>query len=130
MDLSQSAEIQGRSNEKNGTYDRPNQTLATIVESLPHLKCLDISGTNLAGTGVAEQTPSGNLATDIPGLRSRVSNPLEMLGLYGTSHEACHRHHIPALRVTGDANEDQILAAGRVSTRLFFAISFFLFVFG
>ena len=114
LDISQSSEIQGRSNEKNGIYDRPNHTLAALVESLPFLKCLDISGTNLAGTGVAEQKPNGNLATDIPGLRSRISNPLEMLGLYGTSHEACHRHHIPALRVTGDATEEQILAAGKV----------------
>lgn len=113
LDISQSSEIQGRSNEKNGIYDRPNHTLAALVESLPFLKCLDISGTNLAGTGVAEQKPNGNLATDIPGLRSRISNPLEMLGLYGTSHEACHRHHIPALRVTGDATEEQILAAGK-----------------
>lgn len=64
--------------------------------------------------GVAEETPFGSLATDIPGLRSRIANPLEMLGLYGTSHEACHRHDIPALRVTGDANEEQILTAGRV----------------
>jgi hypothetical protein len=64
--------------------------------------------------GVAEKTPSGNLATDIPGLRSRISNPLDMLGLYGTSHEACHRHHIPALCITGDASEEQILAAGKV----------------
>ncbi|XP_032788885.2 protein zer-1 homolog [Daphnia magna] len=113
LDISQSSDIRGRSNEKNGIYERPNQTLATLVESLPYLKCLDISGTNLAGTGVAEKTPSGNLATDIPGLRSRISNPLDMLGLYGTSHEACHRHHIPALCVTGDANEEQILAAGK-----------------
>lgn len=66
-------------------------------------------------SGVAEKTPNGNLATDIPGLRSRVSNPLEFLGLYGTAHEACHRHHIPAIRVTGYANEEQILAAGKVN---------------
>jgi len=110
-----------------------------LVESLPFLKCLDISGTNLAGTGnfflsvinsdikviifpigVAEKTPSGNLATDIPGLRSRISNPLDMLGLYGTSHEACHRHHIPALCVTGDASEEQILAAGKVQNSILF----------
>ena len=65
--------------------------------------------------GVAEQKPTGNLATDIPGLRSRISNPLDFLGLYGTLHEACHRHHIPALRITGDANEEQIIAAGKVT---------------
>lgn len=113
LDLSQSSEIRGRSNEKNGVYEKPNQTLAAIVEHLPLLKGLDISGTNLAGTGVAEHTAWDNMATDIPGLRSRISNPLDMLGLYGTHHEACHRHHIPAVTITGDATEEQILAAGK-----------------
>lgn len=47
-----------------------------------------------------------------------------MLGLYGTSHEACHRHHIPALCVTGDANEEQILAAGKVYKHNFFSYSY------
>lgn len=65
---------------------------------------------------MAEKAPNCNLPTDIPGLRSRVTNPLEFLGLYGTTHEACHRHHIPAIRITGDANEEQILAAGQVWT--------------
>lgn len=51
LDISQSSDVRGRSNEKNGTYERPNQTLAIIVESLPFLRYLDISGTNLAGTG-------------------------------------------------------------------------------
>lgn len=38
---------------RNGTYPDPNQTLATLVENLPNLVSLDISGTNLAGTGIA-----------------------------------------------------------------------------
>lgn len=73
-----------------------------------------LEAANKNSIGVAEKTANGNLPTDIPGLRSRVSNPLEFLGLYGTAHEACHRHHIPAIRITGDANEEQILAAGKV----------------
>lgn len=64
---------------------------------------------------MAEKTTTGNLVTDIPGLQSRISNPLDVLGLYGTLHEACHRHHIPALCVTGNANEEQIIAAGKVN---------------
>ena len=75
--------------------------------------------------GVAEHTAWDNMATDIPGLRSRISNPLDMLGLYGTHHEACHRHHIPAVTITGDATEEQILAAGKV----LYIIPFFLFFF-
>lgn len=33
---------------------------------------------------------------DIPGLKSRIQNPLEFLGLYNTFYDACHRNHIPA----------------------------------
>ncbi|XP_046386506.1 protein zer-1 homolog [Ischnura elegans] len=111
-----------QSNEKHGTFMNENQTLALLVESLPMLSSLDISGTNLAGTGVAEHSPAPktqpkngyeNVApqTDIPGLSSRVDNPLDFLGLYATHHGACHRHDIPAKKISGDANEDQILTA-------------------
>ena len=52
MDLSRTVDIDnGRELNQAGIYVEPNQTLAKIVESLPHLKYLDISGTNLAGTG-------------------------------------------------------------------------------
>jgi hypothetical protein len=56
-------------------------------------------------TGVAEHSPASKNQevsvpqTDIPGLSSRVHNPFEFLGLYGTYHEACHRHDIPAKMV-------------------------------
>lgn len=64
------------------------------------LVSLDIGGTNLAGRGVAERpdkliTNCSQLC-DIPGLASRVDNPLQFLGLYGTAHGACRRHDIPA----------------------------------
>lgn len=111
-----------QSNEKHGTFLNENQTLAHVVESLPLLSSLDISGTNLAGTGVAEHSPASKThsktgyestapQTDIPGLSSRVNNPLDFLGLYATHHGACHRHDIPAKKISGDANEDQILTA-------------------
>ncbi|XP_067009020.1 protein zer-1 homolog isoform X2 [Anabrus simplex] len=113
LDISQSSE-------KYGTFRNENQTLATLVESLPNLTSLDISGTNLAGTGVAEHSPSSKNEndlsmpqTDIPGLSSRVSNPFEFLGLYGTRYEACRRHDIPARMISGNANEEQILIAAR-----------------
>lgn len=77
-----------------GRYDCPNQVLTRIVESLPELESLDISGTNLAGTGVAEG------GCDVPGLASRITRPLDFLGLYGTQHAACCRHDIPAIKVT------------------------------
>jgi hypothetical protein len=57
--------------------------------------------------GVAEHSPASENKqrvsapqTDIPGLSSRVLNPFEFLGLYGTHNEACHRHDIPAKMVS------------------------------
>lgn len=44
LDISQSEEGQGM-------YERENQVLKSIVEALPNLTSLDISGTNLAGKG-------------------------------------------------------------------------------
>ncbi|KAF4526612.1 hypothetical protein B566_EDAN006428 [Ephemera danica] len=111
LDISQSSE-------KHGKFQNENQTLAMIVENLPFLESLDISGTNLAGTGVAMRSPQVETMetvtvalTDITGLCSRVDRPLEFLGLYGTPHGACQRHDIPAKRISGDAGEQQILTA-------------------
>lgn len=94
------------SNERHGKYYNPNEVLTSLVTSLPHLESLDISGTNLAGSGAAavaipkegtsDQIPEVHVRCDIPGLVSRVDNPLEFLGLYGTHHGACKRHDIPA----------------------------------
>lgn len=88
----------------NGTYSSPNQLLAKLVESLPYLTHLDISGTNLAGNGIAQFAKGGETGgnvrgSDIPGLISRVNNPLQFLGLYGAAHSACRRYDIPALTV-------------------------------
>lgn len=77
------------------------QFLATIIESLPMLTHLDISGTNLAGTGVAQFKASDSIrSSDIPGLVSRATNPLQFLGLYNTAHSACRRYDIPAITVS------------------------------
>lgn len=81
-----------------GTYESPDYTLKTLIEKLIALTHLDISGTNLAGNGVATRN-SYHKSTDIPGLASRIQNPLQFLGLYHTAHWACKRHHIPALEV-------------------------------
>ncbi|CAB3225746.1 unnamed protein product [Arctia plantaginis] len=125
-----------QSNERHGKYCNPNEVLSKLVLNLPLLEALDISGTNLAGTGAAAvpaavsvavpaavqvAVPAANkgassqadtpVRCDIPGLVSRVGRPLEFLGLYGTHHGACKRHDIPAKIISGDANEEQILTA-------------------
>ncbi|XP_071548174.1 protein zer-1 homolog isoform X2 [Panulirus ornatus] len=110
-----------QANQKYGVFESPDTVLANLVSNLPNLTSLDISGTNLSGDGTFdeyrdsdEKSKDGDMETDlcdIPGLRSRINNPLEFLGLYNTLHDACHRNHIPAKVITGDANEEQILAA-------------------
>ncbi|CAG9832003.1 unnamed protein product [Diabrotica balteata] len=104
LDISTSKSRNGQ-----GKYKKGNTILKTIVDSLPKLTSLDISGTNLAGRGVAETT-NGTMC-DIPGLSSRANNPFQYLGLYETSHDACLRHDIPAKLIGGNANEEQILVA-------------------
>ncbi|XP_058121432.1 protein zer-1 homolog [Anopheles ziemanni] len=95
-----------------GNYLTPNKLLANLVENLTKLRHLDISGTNLAGDGVAEKAGSSTgSSSDIPGLASRVDRPLDFLGIYYTSHSACKWHDIPALRIAGEATEEQILVA-------------------
>lgn len=120
------------SNNGHGTYDLPDQKLEMLMEHLPDLTHLDISGTNLAGNGVATKEYCYKANTDIPGLASRTQRPLQFLGLYHTAHWACKRHDIPANEVSrylnkmlyasnenippqiaGDANEQQILTAAR-----------------
>lgn len=99
----------------NGNFTNPDQLLAMIVESLPLLTHLDISGTNLAGTGVAQFKASEKVrSSDIPGLVSRATNPLQFLGLYNTAHSACRRFDIPAIKISGEANEEQILTSAIV----------------
>ncbi|KAJ8959490.1 hypothetical protein NQ318_022187 [Aromia moschata] len=98
-----------QSRDEFGKYEKGTKMLRTLVESLPRLTSLDISGTNLAGRGVAENT--NGYVSDIPGLSSRVNNPFQFLGLYETSHDACLRHDIPAKLIAGNANEEQILVA-------------------
>ena len=81
---------------------------------LPCLKSLDISGTNLAADYRQAGGRCDGTLCDIPGLCRRIDNPLEFLGLYRTQNdEACRRRHIPALVVSGNSTEEQLIVAAR-----------------
>ncbi|XP_046330242.1 protein zer-1 homolog isoform X1 [Haliotis rufescens] len=108
-------------------YPRPEQYLQQLVAGLPRLTSLDISGTNLAGFEKAEIQsfrPSRNqhgedtqhmdssaVTCSIPGLEGRT---LEFLGLFGCAHDACYRKNIPAKRVSGESDEEQVLLSLQV----------------
>ena len=47
----------------------------------------------------------------ISGLSFRMKRPFEFLGLYKTHPDSCRRPNIPAKRISGNANEEQILIA-------------------
>jgi len=99
-------------NESRGQFLNPALFMETLVTSLSKLRSLDISGTNLAGTA-SDRKLYTQFMCDIAGLDSRVEKPLDFLGLYKTHNDASSRLHIPALSVSGDANEAQILVAGK-----------------
>ncbi|XP_003702430.1 protein zer-1 homolog [Megachile rotundata] len=116
-----------KSNPDRHIYENPNTVLADLVNGLPQLTSLDISGTNLAGVQImncgiqavkysyySEFDDATNDLCDIPGLASRINRPLQFLGLYETSDGACRRRNIPAKLIAGNANEDQILLAAHV----------------
>lgn len=91
-----------------GQFREPVSFLQILVESLPNLTSLDISGTNLAG-------PAGKRTSEcgIAGLAARLHSPLNFLGLYKTQDEASDRANIPARVISGDSKEEQILVAGQ-----------------
>ncbi|KAL1424380.1 hypothetical protein MTO96_020172 [Rhipicephalus appendiculatus] len=113
LDLSQSTNKQGQ-----GFYPQPDTWLSTLAESLPELTSLDLSGTNLPGkdptTSNDQNGTSGSgRQSSIPGLQCRVDRPLDFLGLLNTPSDACYGTNIPALRVSGDATEEQVLVSAQ-----------------
>ncbi|XP_055335610.1 protein zer-1 homolog [Paramacrobiotus metropolitanus] len=91
--------------------DQNPSCLRLLNESLPDLEYLDISYTCLCDPIAGAVGPDSRL-NDVPssieGLRGR-KKPLEFLGLFQCRNGACQWSMIPALRVSGDANEAQIV---------------------
>ena len=84
-------------------FESPEQVLQQLSENLPLLEHLDVSGTNLPGNvNVSEQSA-------LPGWPS--DRKLSFLGLMCCPSEPGFRQNLPAHRITGDANEEQLTAA-------------------
>ena len=85
-------------------FDSPAQVLQQLSENLRQLLHLDLSGTNLPGVlnGSIEQSV-------LPGWPS--DRKLLFLGLLGCPSDASLREHLPAHRIAGEANEEQLVAA-------------------
>lgn len=98
-------DLSRRINEDTGiireTQDEDPCLLDQVVNKLPHLTRLDISGTNYIGS------KDRNISV----FESRVERPFEFLGLFHTGNDAAYRSCIPAMIVAGEANEVQILNA-------------------
>lgn len=75
--------------------------LELIVNRLPRLCSLDISGTNLVG----------GKDRYISAFETRLERPFNFLGLFHTGNDAAYRSCIPAIAVAGEANENQMLNA-------------------
>ena len=114
LDLSNSA--------KNVTrYADPETHMKKLVESLPALKSLDISGTNLACLTYTEFREFGGVANFIPNDNVRLvpwlcNRQLEFLGLmncfgYASEFYIINASKISANRITGITDERQLITA-------------------
>ncbi|XP_023664107.1 protein zer-1 homolog [Paramormyrops kingsleyae] len=104
-----------RESRRSGKFKLTRKLLTAIVQSLTHLASLDISGHVMLDNCAAPpfEEAVGRPSTDpskssIYPLRE-LKRPLQFLGLYDTT--LCNLTHIPAYKVTGGKNEEQILNA-------------------
>ncbi|ODN04318.1 Protein zer-1 [Orchesella cincta] len=93
-------------NELASIFPNPDEILDKIVTALPHLVGLDISGTNLPGF-----EPEGFMPCGIMGLESRKETPLKFLGLLTSHYNASCRSNIPATKIAGGKDMEQLLIA-------------------
>lgn len=104
-----------RENQRTSKFKMTRRTLSSLVQALVHLVSLDVSGHTMLDncTVTPMQEALGRPSTE-PSKSSiypfkELKRPLQFLGLYNTT--LCNVTHIPAYKVTGSKNEDQILNA-------------------
>ena len=85
-------------------FDNSARILQLLSENLSQLDYLDLSGTNLPG--VVNDSCEQNALPGWPADRK-----LSFLGLWRCPENACFREHLPAHRIAGEANEEQLIAA-------------------
>ncbi|NP_998066.1 protein zer-1 homolog isoform X1 [Danio rerio] len=104
-----------RENQRTSKFKMSRRVLSSVVQTLVQLVSLDISGHIMLDncTVTPMQEALGRPSTE-PSKSSiypfkELKRPLQFLGLYNTT--LCNVTHIPAYKVTGSKNEDQILNA-------------------
>uniref|UniRef100_A0A9J8BNT3 Protein zer-1 homolog n=1 Tax=Cyprinus carpio carpio TaxID=630221 RepID=A0A9J8BNT3_CYPCA len=104
-----------RENQRTSKFKMTRKILSSIVQSLVHLVSLDISGHIMLDNCTVPAFEDAVGRPSIEPCKSSIypfqelKRPLQFLGLYNTT--LCNVTHIPAHKVTGSKNEDQILNA-------------------
>uniref|UniRef100_A0A8C2DC68 Protein zer-1 homolog n=1 Tax=Cyprinus carpio TaxID=7962 RepID=A0A8C2DC68_CYPCA len=104
-----------RENQRASKFKMTRKILSSIVQSLVHLVSLDISGHIMLDNCTVPAFEDAVGRPSIEPCKSSIypfqelKRPLQFLGLYNTT--LCNVTHIPAYKVTGSKNEDQILNA-------------------
>ncbi|KAA0719649.1 Protein zer-1 -like protein Hzyg [Triplophysa tibetana] len=109
-----------RETQRTSKFKMTGKILSSLVQGLVNLVSLDVSGHIMLDNCTA---PAFEDAVGRPSIEPSKSSiyplrdlkrPLQFLGLYNTT--LCNVTHIPAYKVTGSKNEDQILNAIEVYT--------------
>uniref|UniRef100_A0A672L7I8 Protein zer-1 homolog n=1 Tax=Sinocyclocheilus grahami TaxID=75366 RepID=A0A672L7I8_SINGR len=104
-----------RENQRTSKFKMTRKILSSIVQSLVDLVSLDISGHIMLDNCTVPAFEDVVGRPSIEPCKSSIypfqelKRPLQFLGLYNTT--LCNVTHIPAFKVTGSKNEDQILNA-------------------
>uniref|UniRef100_A0AAY4CSW0 Protein zer-1 homolog n=1 Tax=Denticeps clupeoides TaxID=299321 RepID=A0AAY4CSW0_9TELE len=104
-----------RENQRSSKFKMTRKMLTGIVRNLVHLVSLDISGHIMLDNCTVPHLDEAMGRPSTEPCKSSIypfqelKRPLQFLGLYNTT--LCNVTHIPAYKVTGSKNEDQVLNA-------------------